>query len=125
MITFEQKGNFDKTRQFLSTASKGLHLNDLSRFGEEGVKALRDSTPKDSGETASCWSYKIIKGKGTTTISWFNSNKVDGVPIAVILQYGHATKNGGWVTGRDYINPVMQPIFDKIASNAWKEVSKI
>ena len=124
MISFNQKGDFSKTSKFLKSV-KGLHISDLSRYGEQGITALANNTPVDSGVTAGSWSYKIVTAKGKTTISWFNSSKVDGVPIAIILQYGHATKNGGWVQGRDYINPAIQPIFDMIADSAWKEVTKL
>lgn len=123
MITFTNKGDFSKTSKFL-TSLKGLHFNDLDKYGQQGVTALSNATPVDSGETANSWYYKIETVKGKTTLSWFNSSKEDGVPIAVILQYGHATKNGGWVEGRDYINPAIRPIFDKIADSAWKEVTK-
>lgn len=124
MITFTQKGDFSRTFNFL-TRVKQLKLNDLSKYGEEGVVALRNSTPVDSGLTASSWSYTITQANGKTSIEWSNSHRVSNVPIAVILQYGHATRNGGWVQGRDYINPAIQPIFDKIADMAWKEVTKI
>jgi len=124
MISFTQTGDFSKTSKFLSKA-KGLRISDLGKYGEQGVTALARNTPVDSGVTASSWSYKIITAGGKTTISWFNSSKVEGVPIAVILQYGHATKNGRWVAGRDYINPAIRPIFDKIADLAWKEVTKL
>jgi len=124
MITFTQKGDLSKTSKFLRDL-KGLHINDLDKYGQQGVIALSNNTPVDSGITADSWSYKIINDKGKTTISWFNSSKVDGVPIAIILQYGHATKNGGWVTGRDYINPAIRPIFDRIVESAWKEVTKL
>ena len=124
MITFNQTGDFSKTANFL-TKLKGLRISDLDQYGKEGVNALSGNTPVATGATASSWYYKISNSKGKTTISWFNSNKVNGVPIAVVLQYGHATRNGGWVNGRDYINPAIRPIFDKIADLSWKEVTKI
>lgn len=124
MISFSNTGDFSKTLNFLGKASKGVTLSDLNRYGREGVNALSRSTPVDSGVTASSWAYKITTEKGKTTISWLNSNKVKGVPIAIILQYGHATKNGGWVQGRDYINSAIRPIFDKMADSAWKEVTR-
>lgn len=124
MISFRQTGDFSKTIKFLSKSSNGIVLKDLDRFGREGVDALSKNTPIDSGLTATSWNYEITNSKGRTTISWYNSNIVNGVPIAIILQYGHGTQNGGWVEGRDYINPVMRPIFDKIADKAWKEVTK-
>mgnify|MGYP000450034768 FL=1 len=94
----------------------------LDRYGQEGVEALAKATPKDTGKTAASWSYTVTKGKETITITWRNSNIVDGVPIAVILQYGHGTRNGGYVEGVDYINPAMRPIFERIAARAWGEV---
>ena len=124
LISFSNKGDFSKTINFLTKASKGVPTGILDAFGREGVDALSRNTPIDSGLTASSWTYKIKKSKGVTSISWYNSNVVDGVPIAVILQYGHGTQNGGWVEGVDYINPALKPIFDKIAEQAWKEVTK-
>lgn len=125
MISFKNTGDFSKTIKFLSKAANGTMLSGLDRFGVEGVNALSKSTPVDTGQTASSWTYEISNSKGQTTISWKNSNVVNGVPIAIILQYGHGTGNGGWVEGRDYINPAMRPIFDKIADQAWKEVTNI
>lgn len=126
MIKFNHKGNFSKTIKFLSNSKNSVSKISkvLNRFGEEGVRALSKSTPVDSGLTSNSWYYKITETNGTIKISWCNSNIVKGVPIAVLLQYGHGTKNGGWVEGRDYINPTMKPIFDKIAEQAWREVSK-
>lgn len=122
IIVFKQKGNFKKTRKFLKRCSN-LQLNDLlDQYGKEGVEALARATPKDTGKTAASWSYAVHKSDGRITITWFNSNIVDGVPIAVILQYGHGTRNGGYVEGVDYINPAMRPIFERIAQRAWGEV---
>ena len=125
MIKFNQTGDFSKTLKFLGTASKGIRLKDLDRYGKEGVTALSHATPVDSGATAAAWTYKITNEQGKTTISWHNSNVVNGTSIAVILQYGHGTNNGGFVAGRDYINPAMRPIFDNMAESAWKEVTKL
>lgn len=125
MISFRQKGDFSKLTRFLERAKEAVHIGDLDKFGKEGVAALASATPVDSGETANSWYYEIENRKGSVTISFHNSNVQNGVSIAVILQYGHGTRNGGWVQGRDYINPAIQPIFDKIANNAWKEVTKI
>lgn len=125
MISFRQKGDFSKLTRFLERAKEVVHIGDLDKFGKEGVAALASATPVDSGETANSWYYEIENRKGSVTISFYNSNVQNGVPIAVILQYGHGTRNGGWVQGRDYINPAIQPIFDKIANNAWKEVTKL
>lgn len=122
IIVFKQKGNFKKTRKFLKRCSN-LQLDDLlDQYGKEGVEALARATPKDTGKTAASWSYAVHKSDGLITITWSNSNIVDGVPIAVILQYGHGTRNGGYVEGVDYINPAMRPIFERIARRAWGEV---
>ena len=125
MISFRQKGDFSKLTRFLERAKEAVHIGDLDKFGKEGVAALASATPVDSGETANSWYYEIENRKGSVTISFHNSNVQNGVQIAVILQYGHGTRNGGWVQGRDYINPAIQPIFDEIANNAWKEVTKL
>lgn len=124
MITFKQKGDFSKLNNFLERAKEVVKIGDLDRYGQEGVEALMAATPKDSGLTASSWYYEIVRTNGSVSIQFNNSNINKGVPIAVILQYGHGTRNGGWVEGRDYINPAIQPIFDKIAENAWKEVTR-
>lgn len=122
IIVFKQKGDWKKTRKFLKRCSN-LQLDDiLNRYGQEGVEALARATPKDTGKTAASWSYAVHKSDGRITITWSNSNIVDGVPIAVILQYGHGTRNGGYVEGVDYINPAMRPIFERIAQRAWGEV---
>lgn len=123
MIVFTHKGDFKKTTKFLKRNQK-LTLPDLSRFGQEGVDALSAATPVDTGKTADSWYYRIVETNGRISIQWLNSNVVDKVPIAIILQYGHGTGTGGYVQGRDYINPAIKPIFDKIAENAWKEVTK-
>ena len=125
MISFRQKGDFSKLTSFLERTKEAVKLSDLDRYGREGVAALASATPKDSGLTASSWYYEIKHIGGSVTISFHNSNIQNGVPIAIILQYGHGTRNGGWVEGRDYINPAIQPIFNKIAENAWKEVTKL
>ena len=124
MISFRQKGDFSKLTRFLERAKNLVHLSDLDKFGREGVAALASGTPVDTGKTAASWYYDIKINKESASITFNNSNIQNGVPIAIILQYGHGTRNGGWVEGRDYINPVIQPIFDKIAEEAWKEVTK-
>lgn len=124
MISFRHKGDFSKTFKFLESDRKQDMLHILERYCDEAVAALSSATPVDSGETAASWYYQINTSKSAISIDFFNSNYVNGVPIAVILQYGHATKNGGWVEGIDYINPAIRPIFDKIAKEAWKEVTK-
>lgn len=124
MIRFRQKGDFSKLTRFLERAREGLHVGDLDKYGREGVAALSSATPVDSGLTASSWYYEITNTKGSARITFYNSNVQNGVPIAIILQYGHGTGTGGWVEGRDYINPAVQPLFDKIAESAWREVTK-
>ena len=125
MISFRQKGDFSKLTRFLEKTKEAVRLGDLDKYGREGVAALASATPIDSGQTANSWYYEIVNKNGSATITFCNSNIQNGVPIAIILQYGHGTRNGGWVQGRDYINPVIQPIFDKIADSAWKEVTKL
>ena len=124
MISFRQKGDFSKLTSFLEKAKESVKIGDLDKYGREGVAALSSATPIDSGKTANSWSYEIINKNGSVTISFNNSNIQNGVPIAIILQYGHGTKNGGWVKGRDYINPAIQPVFDEIVDKAWREVTK-
>lgn len=125
MISFRQKGDFSKLSRFLEKAKGAAHLSILDKYGREGVAALSSATPVKSGKTADSWFYEIERKKGSATIVFKNSNVNNGVPIAVILQYGHGTGTGGWVEGRDYINPAIQPIFDRIANEAWEEVTKI
>lgn len=125
MVSFRHKGDFSKFTRFLEKAKNSVRMGDLDRYGREGVAALASATPVDTGRTASSWSYRIERNNGTTVISFLNSNIQNGVPIAVILQYGHGTNNGGWVQGRDYINPAIRPIFDRIANDAWREVTKL
>lgn len=125
MISFRQKGNFSKLTRFLTKAKSTAKTLDLDKFGREGVAALASATPVDTGLTARSWYYKVEQKDGSAAITFYNSNIQNGVPIAIILQYGHGTRNGGWVQGRDYINPAIQPIFDKITKQAWKEVTKL
>lgn len=124
MITFRQKGDFSKLTRYLERVKEAVKLGNLDKYGREGVAALASATPIESGKTASSWYYEIENKNGSATISFYNSNVNKGVPIAIILQYGHGTGTGGWVQGRDYINPAIQPIFDKIAEEAWREVTK-
>lgn len=125
MIKFSQKGDFSKLTSFLEKTKEVVKLGDLDKYGKAGVKALESATPIESGLTASSWYYKIENKDGKVSINFYNSNIQNGVPIAIILQYGHGTGTGGWVEGRDYINPAIQPIFDKIVNDAWKEVTKL
>lgn len=123
MIAIRQTGNFNKTEKFLKKMSKTDFLMHLDKYGREGVRALSSATPMDTGLTANSWDYEIHSTRDTVTIYWTNSNIQSGVPIAVILQYGHATGTGGYVRGIDYINPALKPVFEKIANEAWKEVT--
>lgn len=125
MISFRHKGDFSKLTSYLERVKKPIHLSILDKYGREGVAALASATPVDTGKTAASWSYEISNQNGTATITFINSNIQNGVPIAIILQYGHGTRNGGWVEGRDYINPAIRPIFDRLANDAWKEVTKL
>ena len=124
MITFRQKGDFSKVTRFLERAKESVKLGVLDKYGRAGVEALSSATPVDTGLTAASWYYKIENKNGVAKLNFYNSNIQNGVPIAIILQYGHGTQNGGWVQGRDYINPAIQPIFDSLADDAWKEVTK-
>ena len=125
MISFRQKGDFSKLTRYLERAKNAIKIGDLDKYGREGVAALASATPVDTGLTANSWYYEIVHSNGSVTINFNNSNIQNGVPIAIILQYGHGTGTGGWVQGRDYINPAIQPIFDKIANEAWREVTKL
>lgn len=122
-VNFEVSGGFTKTERFLNRMKRREYLNVLDEFGRDGVRALRNATPVDSGATAEAWDYEIKRTRNYTEIVWTNSNINDGVPIAVILQYGHGTGTGGYVQGRDYINPAIRPVFDKIAEKSWKVVT--
>lgn len=122
-VKFEVSGGFTKTERFLNCMKHHDYLNVLDEFGREGVQALRNATPIESGLTAKSWDYEIKRTRNYIEIIWTNSNINDGVPIAIILQYGHGTGTGGYVQGRDYINPAIRPIFDKIAEKAWKVVT--
>lgn len=124
MISFKQKGDFSKTINFLNSVQKNDAIKILERYGREGVNALAAATPVDTGKTASSWYYTISQSNKGYSISFNNSNIQNGIPIAIILQYGHGTRNGGWVEGRDYINPAIQPIFDRLANSVWKEVTR-
>lgn len=124
MINVTLKNNSWKVDGFLEKALESARLGNLDKYGRRGVEALSAATPVDTGLTARSWYYEIERKNGRVSINFCNSNIQNGIPIAVILQYGHATGNGGWVEGRDYINPALQPIFDEIAESAWEEVTK-
>ena len=121
-ITFTHKGNFNNIEKFLNAMLNRKYLNVLDKFGQAGVDALMSATPKDTGLTASSWGYEIVHDLNATSIVFTNSHVNEGCNIAIILQYGHGTGTGGYVSGRDYINPAIQPVFDRIAEEAWREV---
>ena len=125
MITFRQDGDFSKLTSFLEKSKELFNVGILDKYGRKGVEALAAATPIDSGETANSWYYRIENKNGSAAIVFCNSHIQNGVPIAIILQYGHGTRNGGWVEGRDYINPSLQPIFDELVKEAWKEATKL
>lgn len=125
-VKMSTKGNFKKSMSFLDGLRDRKFLKDLPKYGEAGVAALREATPKRTGLTANSWHYKIETTKdGKTILSWYNTNVVkDYFDVALMIQYGHATKSGGWVKGIDYINPALAPVFDKISKNVDEEVRK-
>lgn len=122
-IRFIHRGHFEPTMYFLKENLKRKYLKNMDKYGKEGVKALELATPRATGKTAESWDYEIIETEGRVTIQWFNTNVNKGENIAILIQFGHGTVNGGFVKGRDYINPALRPVFDKIAENAWKEVT--
>ena len=124
MIKIKQKGDFKKTIRFLDRVG-ALSIDDIiKKYADEGIEALKSATPVDTGKTSKSWYYEITRDGNGVKIEYKNSNIVDGVPIALIIQYGHGTRNGGYVEGIDYINPTIQPIFDKMSNSLWKELSK-
>lgn len=124
MIKFVQKGDFSNIERFLNKVLRKDYLNILEKYGQIGVQLLSENTPKDSGKTADSWGYEIVGENEKTSLIWTNSNINKGVPIAIILQYGHGTRNGGYVSGIDYINPAMRPVFEELAYKVWKEVTE-
>lgn len=125
MISFTQKGDFSRTLKYLNRIKNFSKLTVFDKYGQAGVDALKSATPTETGKTAGSWYYKVERDSGSTSIVFCNSNINKGVPIAIILQYGHGTGTGGYVQGRDYINPAIQPVFDELANDAWKEVTKV
>lgn len=125
MIRFGGKGDFSKTKRYLTRLKEAIRLGILDKYGKAGVAALSSATPVDSGKTASSWSYDVSQNQTGAKITFYNSNVNKGVNIAIILQYGHGTGTGGWVEGRDYINPAIQPVFDKLVESVWKEVTSL
>ncbi len=122
IISFKHRGDFRHTEEFFSKALKANYRDIMQVYGEKGVQALRSATPKDGGETADAWGYLIERKDGRWRITFTNDNIQNGVNIAIILNYGHGTASGAYVAGRNYIEPAIQPIFDKIADDVWKEV---
>lgn len=125
MMTFEHKGSFKNTEAFLNAMKNGHIFTMLEGYGQEGVDALAAATPVDSGLTATSWTYEVIRKSGKYQIIWHNTNVETGIPVAILIQYGHATGTGGWVSGVDYINPAIKPLFDKIANDVWEGVKRV
>lgn len=122
-LELTSSGSFSNLEKFLRGVSRDTILAQLQRYGQDGVHALESATPIESGETRNLWTFKVAKSGGSYSITWSNSHVENGVPIAIILQYGHGTGTGGYVKGRDYINPAMRPVFDNIADKVWKAVT--
>lgn len=125
MIRLKAKGDYKKAFTYFERVKEAIKLGDLDKFGQLGIEALKESTPVDTGKTADSWIYDIERTKESVRIVWSNTNVNNGVNIAILLQYGHGTNHGGYVIGKDYINPAIQPVFDKLAEDAWKEVTKL
>lgn len=125
MITFKIKGDYKRAERYFKRLTQKKYLQILDKYGKQGVEALAAATPKDTGRTAESWRYEIETSPNSSSIIFVNDNINKYVNIAVILQYGHATRNGGWVEGRDYINPAVQPLFDEMVKKAWEEVIRV
>lgn len=123
MISVSSPGSFDKTIKALETMKKGTPFKNLEPYGRQGVAALSSATPIESGETAQSWDFQTEAKPGRYAIDWLNTHEVEGVNIAAILQYGHGTGGGGWVEGKDYVNPAIKPVMDAAVEKAWKEVT--
>lgn len=122
-IKIKHRGSFDNTQKFLVNAKNKNYRPLLENFARQGVLALQQATPQETGETANSWDFQIVKTRSGDKIIWTNSNVVDGIPVAILIQYGHGTRSGTFVEGRDFINPAMRPIFDRLAENLWKEAT--
>jgi len=125
LIRFRHRGSFDSMEKFLKNANKKDYRSIIERYAKEGTHVLSQATPKDSGITADSWNHEIVFRRTGFSIHWTNNHTVDGLPIVILLQYGHGTRSGSFVDGRDFINPAIRPIFDKIAENLWKEVTNL
>lgn len=123
MIKITSKGEWEKTRNFLNRILRNDHLSDFAQYGELGVVALERANPKDSGLSSNSWGYSIINSKNFPGISWHNTDIEGNQQVVILIQYGHGTKSGTWVQGRDFINPAMRPVFDQIAEDVWKKVN--
>ena len=124
-IKIKSRGSFDKSEKFLVKAKDKNYRPLLENFARQGVLALQQATPEDTGQTANSWDFQIVNTRGGHKIIWTNSNVVDGIPVVILIQYGHGTRSGSFVEGRDFINPAIRPIFDKISDELWKEVTSL
>lgn len=124
MISMKSTGSFKNTERFLNRIKRGDLFKSLNKYGEKGVQALSNATPVDSGLAASSWGYRIIRRRKSISIEWFNTDVENGSLVVLLIQYSHGTGTGGYVRGRDFINPAIQPIFDEIANDIWMEVSR-
>lgn len=124
MITITQRGSFQKTDTFLSRLQKNDIYSTLHKYGAIGVQALSSATPQESGLTASSWYYEVVQRRGYFSIRWHNNHMAGGISVAILLEYGHGTRGGGFVQGHDYIMPAIRPIFDQMANDCWREVTK-
>lgn len=124
MVKLSSRGSFKNSFAFFKKMQSKSMYDILDKYGREGVAALSAATPVDTGLTAASWGYEIEINDKMAKISWWNSNTNKGTPIALLIQYGHATGNGGYVEGIDYINPAMRPIFEELEKKVWKEVTK-
>ena len=125
IITYRTKGDLTKTETFLKRLMKQDLKSILNKYGQLGVEALSKATPIDTGKTAASWDYEVTIAPGSATLTWTNSNTNQGVPIALLIQYGHGTPTGGYVPGQDYIKPAIRPIMDELTKELWKEVSEL
>lgn len=125
IISYRTRGDLSKTDTFLKRLLKQDLKSILNKYGQLGVEALSAATPVDTGKTAASWDYEVTIAPGSATLTWTNSNTNQGVPIALLIQYGHGTPTGGYVPGQDYIKPAIRPIMDELTNELWKEVSKL
>lgn len=123
MINATSPGNFSQTTKFLEYLKSGVMYKGLDSYGRRGVDALASATPWESGETAQSWAYNIKRSRNWISIGWYNTHVINGVNIAVIIQYGHGTGTGGYVQGIEYINPAIRPIFEAILDDVWRQVT--